>query len=271
MNLQHERLQELCQNLKLHTIAQDYSDIAQMAASQEISYPDFLEKLLLTEIASRQSRSKTILTRMAGFPAVKTLEDFDYTFAVGVKRKVIEDLKSLSFIERASNIILLGPSGVGKTHIALALGYLATQAGIKTRFITALDLMIQLEAGLRQGKLNQVFKQLVSAYRLLIIDEMGYLPLQQEQANLLFQIIAKRYEKGSIILTSNLPFGQWHTALAQDTALTAALLDRLLHHSIILHIQGESFRLKDKRKAGLIHNPAQSINQQKGRENDLIT
>lgn len=129
------------------------------------------------------------------------------------------------------------------------------------------DLMIQIEAGLRQGKLNQVFKQLVSGYRLLIIDEIGYLPLQQEQANLLFQIIAKRYEKGSIVLTSNLPFGQWHTALAGDTSLTAALLDRLLHHSIILNIQGESFRLEDKRKAGII--PDKSIVQQKGGENEL--
>jgi len=251
MNLQLERLQGLCQSLRLTAIPESYSEIAQIAAREELSYPDFLERLLLAEVASRQSRSKTILTRMAAFPVIKTLEDFDYTFAVGIKKKVIESLKSLSFIERCENLILLGPSGVGKTHIALALGYLATQAGIKTRFILAVDLMVQLEAGLRQGKLNQVFKQLVSGYKLLIIDEVGYLPFKQEQANLLFQIIAKRYEKGSIILTSNLPFGQWHTTLAEDTALTAALLDRLLHHATVLNIQGESFRLKDKRKAGI--------------------
>ncbi|AIL13850.1 transposase (plasmid) [Candidatus Paracaedimonas acanthamoebae] len=252
MNLQHERLESLCHSLRLLAIGESYMDLAQLAVKEELSYTDFLERLLATELSYRQSRSRTILTRMAAFPVIKTLEDFDYSFAVGVKQKVIEGLKSLSFIERCENLILLGPSEVGKTHIALALGYLATQAGIKTRFMTALDLIVQLEAGLRQGKLDQVFKMLVSIYRLLIIDELGYLPLKQEQANLLFQIVAKRYEKGSIILTSNLPFGQWHTTLADDTALTAALLDRLLHHATILNIQGESFRLKDKRKAGII-------------------
>ena len=252
MNLQHQRLQELCTSLRLLSVGESYTDLAQIAVKEEASYVDFLEKLLKTEVMARQSRSKTIFIRMATFPAIKTLDDFDYQFAVGLKRKVIEGLKSLSFIERYENIILLDPSGVGKTHLAIALGYLATQSGIKTRFTTAVDLMVQLDAGLRQGKLDEVFKRIVSAYRLLIIDELGYLPFKQEQANLLFQVIAKRYEKGSIILTSNLPFGQWHTALAKDTALTAALLDRLLHHATILNIQGESFRLKDKQKAGII-------------------
>lgn len=147
----------------------------------------------------------------------------------------------------------MGSSGVGKTHIAIALGYLATQAGIKTRFITAVDLMLQLDVALRQAKLDEILKRVVGAYRLLIIDELGYLPFKQEQANLLFQVIAKRYEKGSVILTSNLPFGQWHTALSNDAPLTAALLDRLLHHSAIINIQGDSFRLRNKQKAGLIN------------------
>ena len=189
---------------------------------------------------------------MAGFPAIKTLDEFDYNFATGVKRQVLEGLRSLSFMERYENIILLGPSGVGKTHIAIALGYVATQSGIKTKFITAADLMLVLDVALKQGNLDSIFKRVILPYRLLIIDEFGYLPLKQEQANLLFQVIAKRYEKGSIILTSNLPFGQWHTSLAQDNALTAAILDRLLHHSTILNIKGDSFRLKYKKKAGFI-------------------
>lgn len=253
MNLQHQRLQELCESLKLISVAQGYSDVSQEAAQNQISYTDFLEKILTTEIRERQSRSQTMLTKLAGFPAIKTLDDFDYAFAGSIKRSVIEELKSLSFVERCENVILLGPSGVGKTHIAIALGYLATQAGIKTRFITAVDLMLQLDAALRQAKLDEMLKRVVGAYRLLIIDELGYLPFKQEQANLLFQVIAKRYEKGSIILTSNLPFGQWHTALSNDAPLTAALLDRLLHHSAILNIQGDSFRLKNKQKAGLIN------------------
>ncbi|MBW8308274.1 MAG: IS21-like element helper ATPase IstB, partial [Candidatus Paracaedibacteraceae bacterium] len=252
MNCQHERLQDLCQGLHLISVAENYVDLAQSAVKEEASYIDFLEKLLKTEVAARQSRSQMMLTRMAGFPTIKTLDDFDYDFAVGVNRKMIDSLRSLAFIERCENLILLGPSGVGKTHLSISLGYLATQAGIKTRFITAADLILQLDAGLRQGKLEEVFKRVISAYRLLIIDELGYLPFKTEQANLLFQVIAKRYEKGSIILTSNLPFGQWHHTLAQDPALTAALLDRLLHHSTILNIQGESYRLKDKRKAGVI-------------------
>jgi DNA replication protein DnaC len=253
MNLQHQRLSELCESLKLISVVQGYSDIGQKAVKNQLSYPDFLEHILKEELRERQMRSQTMLTKVAGFPAIKLLDDFDYAFAGSVKRTVIEDLRSLSFVERCENVILLGPSGVGKTHIAIALGYLATMAGIKTRFITAADLMLQLDTALRQAKLEKVFKKVVGSYRLLIIDELGYLPFKREQANLLFQVIAKRYEKGSIILTSNLPFGQWHTALSHDSALTAALLDRLLHHSTIVNIQGDSFRLKNKQKAGLIN------------------
>lgn len=149
------------------------------------------------------------------------------------------------------------------------LGYLATQAGIKARFTTAADLLLQLDTALQQRKLEEVLKRTILPYRLLIIDEVGYLPFAREQANLLFQVVAKRYEKGSIILTSNLPFGQWHTALANDATLTAALLDRLLHHATVLNIQGESYRLKDKRKAGLIAARRQAQETQ-GEKNDLI-
>jgi len=173
MNLQHQGLQELCTSLRLLSVGESYTDLAQIAVKEEASYVDFLEKLLKTEVMARQSRSKTIFIRMAAFPAIKTLDDFDYQFVVGLKRKVIEGLKFLSFNERYENIILLGPSGVRKTHLAIALGYLATQSGIKTLFTTAVDLMVQLDAGLRQGELDEVFKRIVSAYRLLIIDELG--------------------------------------------------------------------------------------------------
>lgn len=260
MNLQYQRIEELCRCLGLIQTAESYLDIAQSSSKEESSYTDFLESILKTELLARQNRSKSIFTRMAGFPAIKTLDDFDHDFATGVKRQVLEGLKSLSFIEKRENVILLGPSGVGKTHIAIGLGYAATQNGIKTKFITAADLMLVLDAGLNQGNLNSIFRRVIMPYKLLIIDEFGYLPLKQEQASLLFQVIAKRYEKGSVILTSNLPFGQWHTSLAQDTALTAAILDRLLHHSAILNIKGDSFRLKDKKKAGFL--PTETIKKQ---------
>ena len=147
---------------------------------------------------------------------------------------------------------VIGPSGVGKTHLAIALGYKAAQAGIKTRFTTAADLLLALTAAHIQNQLKSVMHRAVNNYRLLIIDEIGYLPMTREQANLFFQVIAARYEKGSLIVTSNLPFGQWDATFAQDATLTAALLDRLLHHARIVPIAGESYRLKNQRQAGMV-------------------
>jgi DNA replication protein DnaC len=141
-------------------------------------------------------------------------------------------------------------------------GWLATQMGIKTRFITAADLVVALGAACRQNGLQEYLKRNVLSPRLLIIDEIGYLPLGREEANLFFQVIAKRYEKGAVIVTSNLPFGQWDQAFAGDTTLTAALLDRLLHHSHVFQIRGESYRLKDKRKAGVVRPREPAMEQQ---------
>ena len=146
--------------------------------------------------------------------------------------------------------MLLGLSGVGKTHIALALAYRAVMAGHKVRFLTAADLMLQLAAARAQGRLKEYFNRGVMGPRLLVIDEIGYLPFGREEANLFFNVVAKRYERGAIVLTSNLPFTQWASAFADDQTLTAAMLDRLLHHAYIVQISGESYRLRDKRKAG---------------------
>jgi DNA replication protein DnaC len=197
-------------------------------------------------------RNAQTLLKLATLPAVKTLEQYDFSFASGAPRAQIQELAALTFIERAENVVLLGPSGVGKSHLAMALAYRAVMAAIKTRFITAADLMLQLAAAKAQGRLREYFNRAVLGPKLLVVDEIGYLPFGRDEANLFFNVVAKRYERGSMILTSNLSFAQWASAFADDQTLTAAMLDRLLHHAHIVQIAGESYRLKDKRKAGQV-------------------
>ncbi len=252
MNLQHQAIVELCQALKLDCTAEHYPMLAQQAVKDDLSFSDFLEQLLRHEHGFRQQRSRELLTRMACFPGIKTLEEYDFSFSPGVPKVLLQELAALAFVARTENVVLIGPSGVGKTHLAIALGYRAVQSGIKTRFITAADLMLQLGAAQRQGRLKAYLNRAILAPKLLVIDEIGYLPFGREEANLFFQVVAQRYEKGSMILTSNLPFTQWANAFSDDATLTAAMLDRLLHHAHILTLTGESYRLKDKRKAGAI-------------------
>lgn len=250
MNLQADRIVGLCDALQLGWVAAEYGAIAQSAADESMTFSDFLERVLKVEVDGRHERAKQTLLKMATLPGIKTLEDYDYLFG-GAPKTQIQELSTLAFIERAENIVLLGPSGVGKTHIAQALAYRAVMSRIKTRFITAADLMLQLGAAHRKGQLKGYFNRAILGPKLLVIDELGYLPFGREEANLLFQVIAKRYERGSVIITSNLAFSDWATTLADDATLTAALLDRLLHHGHIVTLKGESYRLKDKRRAGM--------------------
>lgn len=250
--LLHEQIAHLCESFKLSSTAAHWSLLAEQCIEQEKSYGEFLLSLLETEQQHRDERTRDMYSKMAGFPVNKTLSGFDFKFATGVPKQQIQELSALTFIERNENVVLLGPSGVGKTHLAIGLGLKAVQAKKKTRFVTAADLMLQLSTANRQNKLKQYLSRSVMAPRLLIIDEIGYLPFGREEANLFFNVIAKRYEHGSVILTSNLSFGQWPSAFADDATLTAAMLDRLLHHSHVLQLSGESYRLKDKRRAGAI-------------------
>jgi DNA replication protein DnaC len=252
MNLQHERIGLLCERLKLERIGADWSHLAQSAADGKANFGEFLERVLTAEADAREERKRCILLKLATLPAVKTLEQYDFGFAHRAPRAQIQELASLAFVTRAENVVLLGPSGVGKSHIATALAYRAVQAGIKTRFISAADLMLQLATARGQGRLMQYFNRAVLGPKLLVVDEIGYLPFGREEATLFFNVVAKRYERASMVLTSNLPFAQWASTFADDQTLTAAMLDRLLHHAHIVQIAGDSYRMKDKRKAGQV-------------------
>jgi len=257
MNIQYERIQQACTALKLDAVAIEWQALADKASKHEQSYAEFLESLLRMETEAKAERTRTTLLKFAGLPAIKHFEDYDFNFATGAPKRQLQELCGLQFVERAENVILLGPSGVGKSHLAMALAHKAIMQGNKTRFISAADLMLQLSTAKAQGRLESYLKRSVLGPKLLIIDEIGYLPFGREEANLFFHVIAKRYERGSVIVTSNLPFSQWSNAFADDTTLTAALLDRLLHHAHIVQISGQSYRLKDKKNAGTA--PPQAI------------
>jgi len=246
----HESIESYCKEFKLPSIVASYQAIADQASKESLSYSNFLLKLFEEESKQRAIRGREMVLKTAGFPVLKTMETFDYKSS-SLNQTQLQQLSSLAFVDRKENILLLGPSGVGKTHLAIALGYLCTQSRIKTRFMTMADLLLQLESAQYMHKLDNYLKRFMQN-RVLILDEFGYIKLNEAQANLLFQVINKKYETGSIIITTNLPFTKWKEVLNNDEALTAAILDRLIHHSHIINIQGESYRLKQKRKAGIL-------------------
>ena len=250
--LLHEQINEYCNKFKLPGVLSHYSYLADKAAKDNLSYTEYLCKLFEIEEQGREQRGREMALKMAGLPKIKTVEEFDFSSSA-VDKTLIKEILTLRFVDEYKNILLFGPSGVGKTHLAIAIAYASTQKRIKTRFITAGDLMMQLEAAHTTNSLDNYFKRVVATSRLLVIDEFGYIRFNETQANLFFHIFNKKYETGSIIITSNLTFTKWKEVLNNDEALTTAILDRLIHHSYLINVTGESYRLKQKREAGLLN------------------
>lgn len=252
MDITHEQIISLAKELRLNYLDKHYALIAQEAAKDKLSYTEFLYRILLNELKLKDAKLKDTYVKFAGFGRIRTIDEFDFELVSGVTREQMLELSTTTFIERNENIVFIGPSGTGKTHLAKAIGYKAIEHKYKTRFISANDLMLQLSTAKKQNRLSEYMTKGIKNYKLLIIDEIGYMPFGTDEARLLFDVIAKRYEQGSVIVTSNLPFSQWSSSLNNDNALTVALLDRLLHHSHIIQLQGESYRLREKVLSGTI-------------------
>lgn len=232
--------------LRLPRVGEQLAAIAQQAAAESWSYEAFLTTLLEAEIFARDQSVLERRIRTARFPShQKTLETFDFTFQTSVKRQVMLQLASLRFVELRHNVIFLGPPGTGKTHLSLALGLRACQAGYNVLFLSAVELVTQLLQAQERGTLPQFMKRLAKP-ELLIVDEVGYIPFNRTAANLFFQVINHRYECGSMILTSNRAFSGWGEIFGGDVVVAAAMIDRLVHHAEILSLKGTSYRLKGK-------------------------
>lgn len=242
-------LHDALAGLKLDQMAMSLDAICQQAAKAEWTYATFLARLLDEELSAREQRRLSVSTKMARFPFHKTLEQFDFAFQPSVEKRRLQELASLRFVAGGENVLLLGPPGVGKTHLSIALGIKALEAGLSTYFVSVPELIDGLHHDMQRGQVAKRMQQLCKP-KVLILDEMGYLPLERPVATFLFQLVAKRYEKGAIILSSNKSFSEWGD-LFTDQVLATALLDRLLHHSSIINIRGQSYRLKEKRQAGL--------------------
>ena len=242
----YAKLMNGLEELTLPKMQENLDIYTDMVNQGKMEFTQALEELVSKECEYRRERQNYANIHKANFPFLKTLDDFEFGFQPGLNKAEIMELRNLGFAEKSENIIFVGSSGVGKTHLATSIGIECAKRRYSTYFITFENLMNQLKKALKENRLEQRLK-FFSGYKVLIIDELGYMPVDHDAANLFFQLIAKRYERHSTIVTTNMPFSKWAEVFGSST-LANAVLDRLLHHSTVISIKGPSYRLKEKRE-----------------------